>query len=297
MKAGRELQEREETSRAVALVKHTSDDHYIVNFDGLHNAHLLRRLFPSNLYRGDPLFQDRKQHHREMAKKLRETNTEKRELASSKRALTTGLKNAKKGGAVKAKTRTTRQPGSDTPTQPLVSLQTTMDPEPSIGGPLVAVQHPLTQPQATTVSPAISSTGNPANVSSWQSLRNSATTQPVPPHHPVTPGPQQYSPQLLPYPPYRHQVYSPHYGYGTIPYHAYYPPMGNAHAAGSTVQPQTQAQVQNQGFSDAVSDTGTAMQSDVSSIGHRSALRGERDTSEMRGPSKKQRLMDSLFDT
>ncbi|EIM79308.1 uncharacterized protein STEHIDRAFT_69687, partial [Stereum hirsutum FP-91666 SS1] len=70
--AGREMQEREETERATAMVKHSSDDHFVVNFDGLHNAHLLRRLFPVNLSKSaEPLIPDHDEHHRTLAARLR----------------------------------------------------------------------------------------------------------------------------------------------------------------------------------------------------------------------------------
>lgn len=106
--AGRQVQEREETELTVALVKYSSDDHFVVNFTGLHNAHLLRRVFPALLFSGgepgrsDGSVRDRRQLHGELALKLRHVNDAKRAKASEKRAITNRHKRAQKTTKVHA---------------------------------------------------------------------------------------------------------------------------------------------------------------------------------------------------
>lgn len=280
--AGRELQEREETTRTVALVKHASDDHYIVNFDGLHNAHLLRRLFPSDLYQSMPLFQDRKQHHLEMAKKLRQTNTEKRELASSKRALTTSLRNGKKSGTNKGKTQAIRTSTPDT------SVRSAMA---STSIPITAAHHSAsTQP----VLAITTSTGGTID-SNWQPPQAMATTQSLPPaHRSFTPGLRQYAPQVPTYNPY-HQEHAPFYRYPVAP-HAYYSQMGNAHASGSSSRHPLPMHPQHQAARDATSEVVIPTQSNAYLHGSRDMWTEGRDR-DTQGPSKRQRFMGSLLDS
>jgi hypothetical protein len=49
-RAIREIQEYEETVKVRYQVQHSDNSHFIINLHGIHNAQLIRRALPSNLY-------------------------------------------------------------------------------------------------------------------------------------------------------------------------------------------------------------------------------------------------------
>jgi hypothetical protein len=71
-------QERIDTMRMIKLIKHTEDNHFIVNTHALHNASLLRRRLPRDLVKPKPLFVDRYEQHTAMAQQVRGSQTLKR---------------------------------------------------------------------------------------------------------------------------------------------------------------------------------------------------------------------------
>ncbi|KAJ7222568.1 hypothetical protein GGX14DRAFT_352846 [Mycena pura] len=90
--AGKERQEREETTRDISLIKHTDDDHFIVNMSGFHNFMELRRILPASLTTLAPLHIDREAFHRETAAKAQELRMSNREKAAAKRRANTAEK-------------------------------------------------------------------------------------------------------------------------------------------------------------------------------------------------------------
>lgn len=97
-----EYQEREATTRMVSLIKHVDDGHFIVNIHALHNAHLIRAIFPSSLIVTPQLSDDRVQLHNNLASILRESSKEKKAKANEKRQATAAAK-------AKAKVQTTEK--------------------------------------------------------------------------------------------------------------------------------------------------------------------------------------------
>ncbi|KAJ7208195.1 hypothetical protein GGX14DRAFT_365577 [Mycena pura] len=90
--AGKERQEREETTRDVSFIKHTDDDHYIMNMSGFHNFMELRRILPPSLTTLTPLHADREAFHRETAVKAQDLRMSNREKAAAKRRANTADK-------------------------------------------------------------------------------------------------------------------------------------------------------------------------------------------------------------
>ncbi|KAJ7687881.1 hypothetical protein B0H14DRAFT_3101310 [Mycena olivaceomarginata] len=68
----KEFQEREETSRNISLIKHSNDDHFVINMAALHNFVKLCRALPRALTDLQPLFPDRVAFHKEAAEKTAE---------------------------------------------------------------------------------------------------------------------------------------------------------------------------------------------------------------------------------
>ncbi|KAF6765746.1 hypothetical protein DFP72DRAFT_798276 [Ephemerocybe angulata] len=79
-----EHQEREETTRTRALIQHVDDTHFVLNIHSVHNAHLLRRVLPRELYAPTPLYADRAAHHALLASELRITQSDKRARTKEK---------------------------------------------------------------------------------------------------------------------------------------------------------------------------------------------------------------------
>ncbi|KAK0436128.1 hypothetical protein EV421DRAFT_1892448 [Armillaria borealis] len=81
------VQEWQVTDKMEKLVAHEDEDHFIINMFALHNAMLLRSMLPHTLISPSPLYTDRKMHHLELAKKLRETQRIKRAKTQEKRKM------------------------------------------------------------------------------------------------------------------------------------------------------------------------------------------------------------------
>ncbi|KAJ6533199.1 hypothetical protein B0H19DRAFT_1214025 [Mycena capillaripes] len=80
----KEHQEREETNRDTMLIKHSDDDHFILNMSALHNFARLRRL--------TALHDDRLAFHKKMAAQASTTRTKKRTKTAEKRRATAKAK-------------------------------------------------------------------------------------------------------------------------------------------------------------------------------------------------------------
>jgi hypothetical protein len=89
---GKERQEREETSRDMSLIKHTDDDHFLLNMAGLHPFVRLRRILGRGLTDIKPLFPDREKFHKEAAHDARATRQSNRQKASTRRRETAAAK-------------------------------------------------------------------------------------------------------------------------------------------------------------------------------------------------------------
>ncbi|KAJ7229581.1 hypothetical protein B0H12DRAFT_1029956 [Mycena haematopus] len=85
--AGKERQEREETNRNKNLIKHTDDDHFIINMGAFHNFTKLCRVLPGPLTRVKPLIPDpeRKEFHAKVAQKARTERDARRKKTAAKR--------------------------------------------------------------------------------------------------------------------------------------------------------------------------------------------------------------------
>lgn len=77
------------------------DDHFVLNTHGLHNAHLLRKVMPRTLTEPKPLYEDRKMHHFELARRLRAEQGDKRKATQAKRKATLEANKAKKAAKQK----------------------------------------------------------------------------------------------------------------------------------------------------------------------------------------------------
>jgi hypothetical protein len=91
-----QMQERQETSRTVALIAHEDDNHFVINLHALHNATLLRKILPRQLTAPKPLYEDRRARHNEIAAGLRITQAEKRARTAAKTKATRDANKAKK---------------------------------------------------------------------------------------------------------------------------------------------------------------------------------------------------------
>ena len=67
-----QVQEREETARTVKIIRHTDNDHFVVNMHVLHHAHFLHQFFPPHLQLVETLQYDRKQFHDQLAAQHRD---------------------------------------------------------------------------------------------------------------------------------------------------------------------------------------------------------------------------------
>ncbi|KAJ7778812.1 hypothetical protein DFH07DRAFT_865489 [Mycena maculata] len=71
-------QERIITDRTELQINHTTEERFILNMHGLHNAHLIREVLPRTLTAPVPYLPDRVSSHRRFAAQLRETGPAKR---------------------------------------------------------------------------------------------------------------------------------------------------------------------------------------------------------------------------
>ncbi|KAJ7711745.1 hypothetical protein DFH07DRAFT_763431, partial [Mycena maculata] len=83
--AGKERQEREETNRQRSLIKHTDDDHFIINMGAFHNFTKLCRVLPRTLTQLKPLFVDRKQFHARVSRQARAGRDARRKKTAATR--------------------------------------------------------------------------------------------------------------------------------------------------------------------------------------------------------------------
>ncbi|KAJ7199798.1 hypothetical protein GGX14DRAFT_372817 [Mycena pura] len=90
--AGKEVQEREITTRDISLIKHSDDDHFVLNMAGLHHFVRLLRVLPRALTEIRPLVDDREKAHKEAAAKVRGTQAARRAQAAAKRRQTAARK-------------------------------------------------------------------------------------------------------------------------------------------------------------------------------------------------------------
>ncbi|KAJ7838296.1 hypothetical protein B0H14DRAFT_3700910 [Mycena olivaceomarginata] len=88
----KELQEREETDRTTSLIKHTDDDHFVLNMSALHNSAQLRRALPRSLTDIQPLYGDRLALHKLAAEKARDSRKKGRAKTAEKRRATAAAK-------------------------------------------------------------------------------------------------------------------------------------------------------------------------------------------------------------
>jgi hypothetical protein len=82
---GKERQEREDTSRDKSLIKHTDDDHFLINMGALHNFTKLCRVLPRELTRLKPLFPDRIEFHKKVAQQAKLGRDARRKKTAAKR--------------------------------------------------------------------------------------------------------------------------------------------------------------------------------------------------------------------
>ncbi|KAH8107680.1 hypothetical protein BXZ70DRAFT_884608 [Cristinia sonorae] len=83
-------EERRETARTEPVIVHRlgRNDRYFINMHAIHNAALLRRTLPRDLYKPAPYFPNREEKHHEIAAKLQITGPAKRAAAAAKAAET-----------------------------------------------------------------------------------------------------------------------------------------------------------------------------------------------------------------
>src|ERR1700733_13931896 len=91
-----ELQERQETTRSIQLIKHTDDGQFVINMTSLHNAAQIRKILPRHLSAPKSLYSDRKTYHFDIAATLRVSQSQKREQTKAKSKATREASKAKK---------------------------------------------------------------------------------------------------------------------------------------------------------------------------------------------------------
>jgi hypothetical protein len=106
---GKELQEREETSRDVCLIKHVDDDHFLINTSGLHPFVRLRWVLGPELTDLKLLYPDREKFHKEAASKARGTRESNRQKASIRHRQNTAAKKKAAEEAAQAAAEAARQ--------------------------------------------------------------------------------------------------------------------------------------------------------------------------------------------
>ncbi|KAH9927295.1 uncharacterized protein B0H18DRAFT_907557, partial [Fomitopsis serialis] len=71
-------QEREETSRTRAIIRHRDTTTFIINMHSIHNRQYLKKAIPSSLQQRSPLFEDRDRLHMDAATSLRDQKLQKK---------------------------------------------------------------------------------------------------------------------------------------------------------------------------------------------------------------------------
>jgi hypothetical protein len=83
--AGKEQQEHEETNRDKTLIKHTDDDHFVINMGALHNFTKLCRVLPRELTQLRLLFPERNEFHKKVTQQARAGRDARRKKTAAKR--------------------------------------------------------------------------------------------------------------------------------------------------------------------------------------------------------------------
>ncbi|KAJ7192259.1 hypothetical protein GGX14DRAFT_537765 [Mycena pura] len=83
--SGREFQEREATGREIQLIKHTDDDHFVLNLSAFHNFVRVCRALPRHFTELSPIIQDRVEFHKQASLKAQATGTTKRQQAAARK--------------------------------------------------------------------------------------------------------------------------------------------------------------------------------------------------------------------
>ncbi|KAJ7703504.1 hypothetical protein B0H17DRAFT_1157088 [Mycena rosella] len=96
------IQERIVTNRTELQTKHSSEQIFIVNMHGLHNAHLIRDVLPCSLTEPIPYLQDRIASHARFAAQLRQTGPAKRAETKAKTQATRIRNKSNKAAMVSA---------------------------------------------------------------------------------------------------------------------------------------------------------------------------------------------------
>ncbi|KAK7012711.1 hypothetical protein R3P38DRAFT_3324066 [Favolaschia claudopus] len=91
---GKQRQERQETTQDKSLIRHTDDDHFILNMSGLHNFVKICRTLPHSLTDVRPLHpaDRREQFHNRAAEKVRVARDKSRKKTAAKRRETAAAK-------------------------------------------------------------------------------------------------------------------------------------------------------------------------------------------------------------
>lgn len=71
------IQERQETQRTIKVVKHKNDGRFIVNMHALHNANIIHKLFPQEMYSLPPVSINCQELHHSLAAWLHEAKKTK----------------------------------------------------------------------------------------------------------------------------------------------------------------------------------------------------------------------------
>ncbi|KAJ7509737.1 hypothetical protein B0H11DRAFT_1901131 [Mycena galericulata] len=82
---GKERQEREDTNRDRHLIKHTDDDHFVINMGALHNFTKLYHVLAPELTQLKPLFPERTEFHKRVAQRARAERDYRRKKTAAKR--------------------------------------------------------------------------------------------------------------------------------------------------------------------------------------------------------------------
>ncbi|KAJ7889801.1 hypothetical protein B0H14DRAFT_2561498 [Mycena olivaceomarginata] len=83
--SAREFQEREATGRETQLIKHTDDDHFVLNLSAFHNFVRVCRALPRHFTELSPIIRDRVEFHKQASLKAQATRTTKQQQAAAKK--------------------------------------------------------------------------------------------------------------------------------------------------------------------------------------------------------------------
>ncbi|CAK5270726.1 unnamed protein product [Mycena citricolor] len=89
---GMERQEREETHRTRSLIQHSDDDFFVLNLAAFHNSGALSRILPKSFTKPQPMHEDRKKFHHNVAAEAQILRASKRKKTAEKRRATLAAK-------------------------------------------------------------------------------------------------------------------------------------------------------------------------------------------------------------